>query len=543
VVFATNPSFKSIQTAGVIASYFGLLSESRPVRFPVHLGDIPAGNAILIAESAASLPPGFNLPEATLPTVAVRTNPNDPYGKLLILTGANADQALMAAQAVALRSDMLSGPQASIESLRLPAKQTPDAAPRWARIDQKIPLWDYASETQVQGDGTAPLNVYFRIPPDLYYSDQRPNAVLRLAYRYNSVPIGPISSLQIRVNNAFIQSVPLTPGQDTSKRMEIDVPIPIVNLRPFSNSLTFDFTFQLVKKGSCEDTTPINMQGAILRDSYIDISGYPHYAPLPNLEVFANAGFPFTRLADLSESTVVLPPSPTGQEIETFITMMGHFSRQTGFPALRIAVAGPEALRDGAHSDFLVIGSGDDQPAFDRLESKLAVSLRSGQIQVHDTQGFFSPLLHHAWWKAVSNEHAESGDLVAGGTPQAVIEGIESPFDPQENRSIVAIHLKDSSALAPFIGTFLDIQQASDISGSVSVLKGSDQNAQFQSFRIGSKVYYLGTLPWWTRLELWFTRVPWLAAVIVIAFAFLLAIWTRLWLRSRARARLRMTEE
>jgi hypothetical protein len=42
---------------------------------------------------------------------------------------------------------------------------------------------------------------------------------------------------------------------------------------------------------------------------------YPHYAPLPNLEIFANAGFPFTRFADLSETTVVLPPTPTEQEI------------------------------------------------------------------------------------------------------------------------------------------------------------------------------------------------------------------------------------
>jgi hypothetical protein len=49
--------------------------------------------------------------------------------------------------------------------------------------------------------------------------------------------------------------------------MQVDVPVPVVNLRPFSNSLSFDFTFQLLKKGGCEDTTPINMQGAILRDT------------------------------------------------------------------------------------------------------------------------------------------------------------------------------------------------------------------------------------------------------------------------------------
>jgi small-conductance mechanosensitive channel len=38
-------------------------------------------------------------------------------------------------------------------------------------------------------------------------------------------------------------------------------------------------------------------------------------------------------------------------------------------------------------------------------------------------------------------------------------------------------------------------------------------------------------------------EVPWLAAVVVMALAFLLAIWTRQWLRAKARARLRMRED
>ena len=96
-------------------------------------------------------------------------------------------------------------------------------------------------------------------------------------------------------------------------------------------------------------------------------------------------------MADLSETTVVLPPTPTEQEIETFVTLMGHFSRQTGYPALRVTVAGPDALHAGRRQRLSVIGTGDDQPGFDKLAGNLPVALRSGQIQVHDTQGFFAP--------------------------------------------------------------------------------------------------------------------------------------------------------
>ena len=58
------------------------VSENRPVRFPVHIGAIPQGNAIVIAENPASLPAGLEsaLPSPR-PTVAMRTNPNDPTAR------------------------------------------------------------------------------------------------------------------------------------------------------------------------------------------------------------------------------------------------------------------------------------------------------------------------------------------------------------------------------------------------------------------------------------------------------------------------------
>ncbi len=212
VVFATPPSLKAIQAAGVVTSYFGMVSEGRAVRFPVQFGSIPHGNVIVIAENPANLPAGVAMPIATAPTLAIRTNPNDPFGKILIVAGANADQTLVAAQAVAMHSEMLAGGQTTIGSFRLPDRRLPDDAPRWARTDQTIALWDYAKAEQLQGDGTAPLNVDFRIPPDIFYADDRPNSLLRLAYRYNSIPIGPISSMQVRINNTFLDSVPLIPG-------------------------------------------------------------------------------------------------------------------------------------------------------------------------------------------------------------------------------------------------------------------------------------------------------------------------------------------
>jgi cellulose synthase (UDP-forming) len=534
VVFSQPPSAKAIQAAGVVSSYFGMESENRAIRFPTSIGTLPAGNTILIAENPSSLPGGLNLGNVSGPTIAMRPNPADSYSKVLIITGQDADQTLIAAQAVALHSSLLQGPITTIDGLKLPASPAPDVAPRWARPDGNIALWDYANAEELTTDGSAPINVYFRVPPDLFYGED-PNAILKMVYRYNPIPIGPISSVQVRVNNAFLGSLPLTPGSEASTKKSYNVPVPMVNLRPFSNSLSFDFTFQLLKKGGCSDTTPINMQGAILKDTYLDLSSYPHYAPLPNLEIFANAGYPFTYHADLSETTVILPSLPSAQELEMFLTLMGHFGRQTGLPVFRVKVDGADAMKAGAATDFLVLGTGDDQPAFAKLADKLPVNLQAGQIQVRDTEGLFG-LPHRAWWKIPAQEHTESGDLTASGTPDSVIEGIESPYMP--SRSIVVINVKDAAAYDNFLTTFLKIQQASDINGSVAVLHGS----LFQSFRLGGTVYHIGTLPWWTQLRLKFMQIPWAAALVVLALSFALAVWVRIWLRMHARKRLQLED-
>jgi cellulose synthase (UDP-forming) len=504
------------------------------VRFPSYIGPVPAGNAIIVAENPANIPGGLNLGNISGPTVAMRANPSDPYSKVLIVTGQDADQTLIAAQAVGLHSTLLQGSLSTIDSLKLPDIPGPDIAPRWAQTDGKIALWDYASADSLQGDGSAPVNVYFRVPPDMFY-DERPNAILKMVYRYNSIPIGPISSIQVRVNNAFLGSLPLIPGSEPSRKIQTNVPVPVVNLRPFSNSLSFDFTFQMVKKGGCTDTVPINMMGAILRDTFLDLRGYPHYAPLPNLEVFSNAGFPFTHYADLSQTTAILPSLPTPQELEMFLTLMGHFGRQTGLPVFRVTVAGSDAMKPGAQTDFLVLGTGDDQPGFAKLGDKLPVNVQGGQVQVRDAEGLFG-LPHHAWWKIQAPEHTESGDLTASGTPDSVIEGIESPFFA--GRSVVVINVKDAATYDTFLTTFLKVQQSSDINGTVSVLHGS----LFQSFRIGGGVYYIGSLPPWTRITLWFMQVPWLAALGALALSFLLAIWVRIWLRTHARKRLQLED-
>jgi len=536
IVFFTQPSRKAIQAAGIVASYFGMAAEDRPVRFPVKMGVIPSGNAIVIAESASNLPAELNLPAVNGPTLAMRTNPGDPYGKIVIVAGRDADQVVQAAQALATHSNALAGPQATIANPSLPPKRQADDAPRWARTDRRIALGDYASADRLQGDGSEPLLARFRIPPDLFYAPGA-HAPLHIGYRYDPALVGPMSSMQVRVNDTLLGSRALAPAQQSSGEKELDLQLPVKEMRPFENTLSFDFALQPALKEVCGDATPLEAKGSILPASFLDLRGGSHYAPMPNLEIFSNAGFPFTRFADLSETTVVLPAEASAQEIETFVTLMGHFGRQTGYPALRVTVAGPEAMRTGAQTDLLVIGAADDQPGFEKLAAALPVTLRGGRLQVRDTQDFRASLRRALWEVGGGSDPIESGAFKLEGAPVAVVEEAESPFAPG-GRSVVAIQFADASSFEPFLSRLLDAQQPPGIAGSVAVL----HDGRFTSLRLTMGSYHVSDLPWQMRLQWKLVEVPWFIWTALAIFALLLAIWVRQWLVNRARARASMLE-
>jgi cellulose synthase (UDP-forming) len=534
-VFLSQPSPKALQAAGVVASWFGVQANSRAIKFPVTVGTVPMGNVVVIAESTTQLPASMAVTGATGPTISMRTNPSDPFGKLLIISGDDPEQLLKAAQALAGQEGMLQGSSTHVEDFKMPSPRSADDAPRWMSTDvnRPTPFWDYTTQEELQGDGTVPLPVYYRLPPDLYYGE-RNNLTLELNYAYNSIPLANQSSLKVRSNGAYIANLPLIPGDQAKVENRRELAVPIVDLRPFSNTLLFDYFFQIQKQGNCKDTAPTNLYGSILRSSNIDIRGISHWAALPNLELFANAGYPYTRLADLADTRVVVPSAPTPEEMSLVLDLMGHMSAMSGYPALRVTVVGPDGLTHDDR-DYLVIGTVSDQPAIAKLNPNLPVTIDSNGIKVRDTDGFFQPN-HGAWWRIRSDRKADGVLTTIGGSPDATVEGIEAPWSP--GRSVVVIALREPASAVAFADTFLKDSQSSDIARAVSVLRGN----RFESFQVGNTVYHVGNIPWLMALRLWFMQYPWLVVILMLIICFLLASWSRLWLRRRARVRLQATE-
>ena len=218
IVFLSQPSAKAMQAAGIMASWFGMLTDYHPVRFPVSLGTIPAGNAIVIGEKRRTLPASLSIGATSGPTMAMRTNPVDPYSKVLVVTGDSADDLLNAAMALALQSDMLHGSQVSLTNVKMPDRRRPDDAPRWLSTDRdRRRTWVRLRETgDLQGDGRCRWGFICGCRP-ISTTGAFENLGFHLSYRYNGIPLADGSSLQVYMNSAYVSSTPM-PHTDKALR-------------------------------------------------------------------------------------------------------------------------------------------------------------------------------------------------------------------------------------------------------------------------------------------------------------------------------------
>jgi cellulose synthase (UDP-forming) len=102
---------------------------------------------------------------------------------------------------------------------------------------------------------------------------------------------------------------------------------------------------------------PVDLRFRVQPSTTIDFSDTINYTPLPDISYFASVGYPFTRLADLSETVVVLPVDADQREISAYLNLMAHIGESTGDPAARVTVTRPGGLAGHPDKDVLMVGA------------------------------------------------------------------------------------------------------------------------------------------------------------------------------------------
>src|SRR5215471_13985363 len=186
VVFADPPDNSTLKAASIVASWFGVFSDFRGVRFSVNVGELPEGNAVVLTLRNSRLAPALSLPPQSGTFLAIRDNPRDPYGKLLILAGESTKDLLTAARALVTRNNYEAHVDVAYVADPTIADREEYDAPRWLKTDRPAAIGAYTTAAHLELRGSGSINIYFRLPPDLFLR-ARQSVPLLLKYAYAGV--------------------------------------------------------------------------------------------------------------------------------------------------------------------------------------------------------------------------------------------------------------------------------------------------------------------------------------------------------------------
>jgi cellulose synthase operon protein B len=253
---------------------------------------------------------------------------------------------------------------------------------------------------------------------------------------------------------------------------------------------------------------------------------------MPDLAAFANMGYPFTRMADLSETAVLLPEGKNIEEIQTYLNLMGRMGASTGLPVTGVKVGMGTGIDGLSGKDLLVIGTAKNQPVLAQWSDAMPAKLDGVSKEFRFSDIFYRLF---SWWRdpIKGRELADRTQVVfSSGSNDAAILGFESPLSG--GRSVVVVAGSQSSGLNHVTGVLQNPELVNKIQGAIAIIRGKEVQST-----AADEIYTVGNVNPLVYMYWKLSRSPiLLVGFALIAAAFVAAIMYYL-LRARARARLK----
>lgn len=526
VILPPDPDDETLNAAAIVSSWFGAQAGRHAATFPV-LSAVPAtGDAVMVAIGTAL--PG--MPPIDGPTLALTANPNDGLSTILVIAGRNAGEAVVAATALALgETKLLGGARATVTPVAVPERQPYDA-PNWIATNRAVKLGELVDAAALQEAGyVGLLHVPFRTAPDFDTEEGR-GFPLDLAFRGPPGPVVDVASSRLDVGISGQYLATATLGLSDIERQRIRIPAYDVH---GTNDLEFYFDARPLRHGDC-GAVPGDLRMSIDPDSTIDLSGGVRVAQLPNLASFVSAGFPFTRMADLSETAIIVPERPSAGELGTLLDLMGRIGGQTGVSGTGVSVIRPRETGAVGGRDLLVLGTVGALGDLDALLRHSPLRVAGGRVTVA-LPGALAPVARALGDRAEADRGQAAAVLSAGlGADTVVLVGAESPFTA--GRSVVAMLAAGPEPLGRAVAAFGDERLTPLIQGDLSLMTGTS----IASYRIGPP-YTVGTPPIWLYPHFYLRGRPFVLIAVAALGALLVGVAAAWAMRSRGARRLAPT--
>lgn len=516
-VLPAHSSARTLEASAVLASWFGSLADYRGASFPVMAQLPPSGSAVVVGPANTLGQFLGGQAQITGPTVLETVNANDAFGTILIVTGRSDDEVVAAARSVAFagkgfpHESRIIAPQVTID----PRK--PYDAPGFVTRSQPIRVGDLVALSTLQGYGYVPgtISVPFRTTPDIYTWRSHP---LSMHFTVRG-PLGTEvdrkrSHVDVSVNGIYLKSVSLAPPSDlpdwlrrlwpdASRAQSAHISIPPWALYG-ANTLDFYLESRPIGRRDCSGMTE-DLRMSIDPDSTIDLTRAYHYTQLPNLAYFANSGFPFTRMADLSDTAIVLPAAHSAGMETAFLDLVGMIGASTHFPVSGMAVLYADTVSDSETRNLIVMESNASSASVDRFLRGTPYSF-SGTTLNYSRSSLLEPFRLLSRAVDTGTEGGVSRTLQSLNTTTSMGDGgalIErrSPFS--SSATMLIMLSENPQGLERLVQTMRDPKTQPMIQGDLTLVNGTHILATRNM-----PSYSVGSLPFWFWPDLYLGDHP-----------------------------------
>jgi len=544
--FASNVAPDAISAAALVASWLGIQSDYRGIRFPVVRGELPEQNAILFGHPGDRIGT-LTFPPASGPQLTLVDNPNNPVYKLLLVSG--ADDAQLRQAALRLTTQPLNTDASSLAVQPQPlVSRKPYDAPRWINTSRPVRLSELLDPNQnltSTGIWHDALRVNFRAAPDLFLWDGD-TVPVNLNYRFPSESwIDEDNSfLNVMLNGTFLRNLTVNKvgllehawhrlgGDARQEQYQL-------HLEPWliygDNQLSLYFNIKPKADAPCGVLLNNNIKSRIEEESWIDLSHTRHFTMLPNLSYFVGASFPFSRLADFSQTTLLMPEKPGDAEIATLLDLAARAGNATG-----VALAQNQVMfglpNGGTHlarlekSDVLAISTTADSGFNQQMLARSPFEANGSTLGVKTptTVDKLRSWLTGDWYRQPldADRYFSSNEAWRG------FISYRSPWNP--DRTVVMTVATSDEQLLRLHSDLNSARINAAIRGDTAII--TDENG-IRSFRVGPQ-FPSGEMPWYMMVVWYANQHSVLMALAALVLAALAGVAAFAMLQRHARRRL-----
>ena len=526
-VFLNKLGKTSLESAGILASYFGSISTNNNIDYPVYFNNIPKkGNAIVFLDSLETLNSFNNSSDSSNSDsqLLIVSNPSDQNGKLLLVYGKNPEDQKTTILNLISKSSKLSGNLAVFTSKPLMEKRRPYDSPAWLQSEGPVKfsqVYPNLNSLNASSYGTSTFPVDINLPPDLFALTNKNNGIkidIKYSYDEPNFAKGQSAKFIISTDDQIIRATTLNSSSKNNFFENLLNPTNFFKAKSEENVRFLDgtlsthvpveqknsllklkpsFNYNYSNKMDCVNNLMIaSTKQSINPNSTIDISNLSHFIKMPNLAVFKTHGYPFSRMADLSDTSFIISGDLSPSLVKSYLNVLGWFGKSIRFPAVSMTVNNENEVDQFKQKNLIIFNNSSNSS---KLLNSWDINLDTGNVSdtyLDKINRLFSKLLKEEPDPVNSTPNFNQTDVKAN-----ILE-FQSPLSNKNTVVLFSFNSEDGYKLIDDI-----FGESDELSGKVYGSRTVVTNQSKFSLSDQSE-YYLGSLTLTESLFFFLAKYP-----------------------------------